>query len=187
MAGATNQFSLVLEYLKANPRGEEADIVLLSCFGAGMEPGEEKQRVVKHKKDGECALRRSGLQYAIVRPAVLSEEPSGGKALVFDQGERLTQTISCADVADVCVKSLHDSEARNRTFDVAYDKGSEGDYELKSMRCVKELGQLLDARVTATRKKHVIKITTNKKKNMRREQEKKKKKKNRERIEKEEF
>ena len=58
-------------------------------------------------------------------PTVLSE-PSGGKALVFDQGERLTQTISCADVADVCVKSLHDSEARNRTFDVAYDKGATG-------------------------------------------------------------
>ena len=143
LAGATNQFSLVLEYLKANPRGEEADIVLLSCFGAGMEPGEEKQRVVKHKKDGECALRRSGLQYAIVRPAVLSEEPSGGKALVFDQGERLTQTISCADVADVCVKSLHDSEARNRTFDVAYDKGSEGDYELVTQVASKNSGNYL--------------------------------------------
>ena len=143
MAGATNQFSLVLEYLKANPRGEEADIVLLSCFGAGMEPGEDKHRVVKHKKDGECALRRSGLQYAIVRPAVLSEEPSGGKALVFDQGERLTQTISCADVADVCVKSLHDSEARNRTFDVAYDKGSEGDYELVTQVASKNSGNYL--------------------------------------------
>ena len=143
LAGATNQFSLVLEYLKANPRGEEADIVLLSCFGAGMEPGEDKHRVVKHKKDGECALRRSGLQYAIVRPAVLSEEPSGGKALVFDQGERLTQTISCADVADVCVKSLHDSEARNRTFDVAYDKGSEGDYELVTQVASKNSGNYL--------------------------------------------
>ena len=143
LAGATNRFSLVLEYLKANPRGEEADIVLLSCFGAGMEPGEEKQRVVEHKKEGECALRRSGLQYAIVRPAILSEEPSGGKALIFDQGERLTQNISCADVADVCVKSLHDAEARNRTFDVAYDKGSEGDYELVTQVASKNSGNYL--------------------------------------------
>jgi len=143
LAGATNRFSLVLEYLKANPRGEEADIVLLSCFGAGMEPGEEKQRVVEHKKEGECALRRSGLQYAIVRPAMLSEEPSGGKALIFDQGERLTQNISCADVADVCVKSLHDAEARNRTFDVAYDKGSEGDYELVTQVASKNSGNYL--------------------------------------------
>jgi len=143
LADATNRFSLVLEYLKANPRGEEADIVLLSCFGAGMEPGEEKQRVVEHKKEGECALRRSGLQYAIVRPAMLSEEPGGGKALIFDQGERLTQNISCADVADVCVKSLHDAEARNRTFDIAYDKGSEGDYELVTQVASKNSGNYL--------------------------------------------
>lgn len=30
----------------------------------------------------------------------------------FDQG------ISCADVADICVKALHDSTARNKSFDV---------------------------------------------------------------------
>jgi len=143
LLAASNQFSLMLEHIKAHPRGEEADIVLVSCFGAGMEEGEEKQRVVKHKKDGECALRRSGLQYAIVRPSVLVEEPSGGKALVFDQGERLSQNISCADVADVCVKSLHDAEARNRTFDVAYDKGSEGDYELITQVVSKNSGNYL--------------------------------------------
>ena len=33
---------------------------------------------------------------------------------MFDQGNRITQPISCADVADVCVKALHNTEARNR-------------------------------------------------------------------------
>ena len=29
------------------------------------------------------------------------------------------QGISCADVADICVKALHDSTARNKSFDVS--------------------------------------------------------------------
>jgi hypothetical protein len=34
------------------------------------------------------------------------------------------QGISCADVADICVKALHDSTARNKSFDVGlkFDK-----------------------------------------------------------------
>lgn len=76
----------------------------------------------------------------------VQEEPGGQRALIFDQGNRisqvntdytphcisvpdflllldsiiyyLTQGISCADVADICVKALHDSSARNKSFDV---------------------------------------------------------------------
>jgi len=32
--------------------------------------------------------------------------------------ELTMQGISCADVADICVKALHDSTARNKSFDV---------------------------------------------------------------------
>lgn len=49
-------------------------------------------------------LRRTGLGYTIVRPGPLLEEPGGYKALVFDQGNRITQSISIADVADVSLK-----------------------------------------------------------------------------------
>lgn len=31
----------------------------------------------------------------------------------------IVQGISCADVADVCVKALHDPLARNKSFDVS--------------------------------------------------------------------
>ena len=37
------------------------------------------------------------------------------------QGERITQGISCADVADVCLKALHDPEACNKSFEVCYE------------------------------------------------------------------
>ena len=49
-------------------------------------------------------VRATGLGYTIVRPGPLQEEPGGYKALVFDQGNRITEPISIADVADVALK-----------------------------------------------------------------------------------
>ena len=37
------------------------------------------------------------------------------------QGNRITESISCADVADVCLKALHDPAAHNKTFEVCYE------------------------------------------------------------------
>ena len=52
---------------------------------------------------------------------------------MFDQGDRITQSISCADVADVCVKALHAEDASNKSFDVCYEygaaEGAESQYE----------------------------------------------------------
>ena len=67
----------------------------------------------------------------MIRPGTLLDEPGGSKALVFDQGNRIEQGISAADVADVCLRSLHDPEARNKTFEVCYEyTPSGGLYEL---------------------------------------------------------
>ncbi|XP_028759084.1 uncharacterized protein LOC114718007 [Neltuma alba] len=121
-------FKLILEYIKALPTGQETDFVLVSCSGNGIESSRREQ-VLKAKKAGEDSLRRSGLGYTIIRPGPLKEEPGGQRALIFDQGNRISQEISCADVADICVKALHDSTARNKSFDVCYeyvaDKGRE--------------------------------------------------------------
>ena len=131
MSGSNNTFDLTLEYVKAIPRGEEPDVILVSCFGAGLEEGEEKERVLKMKRDGERVLRNSGVGYTIVRPGELVDEAGGGKALMFDQTERINTPISCADVADVCVKAMHDEQARNRSFDVGYEyEATESEYEL---------------------------------------------------------
>ncbi|CAM0909759.1 unnamed protein product [Alopecurus aequalis] len=122
-------FELILEYIKALPTGQETDFILVSCTGSGIEPNRREQ-VLKAKKAGEDALRRSGLGYTIVRPGPLQEEPGGQRALIFDQGNRISQAISCADVADICVKALHDSTARNKSFDVCYEYVSEQGNEL---------------------------------------------------------
>ncbi|XP_042478722.1 protein HIGH CHLOROPHYLL FLUORESCENCE PHENOTYPE 173, chloroplastic isoform X4 [Macadamia integrifolia] len=110
-------FKMILEYIKALPTGQETDFILVSCTGLGIESSRREQ-ALKAKKAGEDSLRRSGLGYTIVRPGPLKEEPGGQRALIFDQGNRISQGISCADVADICVKALHDSTARNKSFDV---------------------------------------------------------------------
>ncbi|KAG6409143.1 hypothetical protein SASPL_132177 [Salvia splendens] len=122
-------FQLILEYIKALPTGQETDFVLVSCTGSGIEPTRREQ-VLKAKKAGEDSLRRSGLGYTIIRPGPLVEEPGSQRALIFDQGNRISQGISCADVADICVKSLHDATARNKSFDVCYEYVAEPGKEL---------------------------------------------------------
>ncbi|XP_048130427.1 protein HIGH CHLOROPHYLL FLUORESCENCE PHENOTYPE 173, chloroplastic [Rhodamnia argentea] len=122
-------FKLILEYIKALPTGQETDFVLVSCTGLGIELSRREQ-VLKAKRAGEDSLRRSGLGYTIIRPGPLMEEPGGQRALIFDQGNRISQGISCADVADICVKALHDSTARNKSFDVCHEYVAEQGREL---------------------------------------------------------
>ncbi|CAN6442872.1 unnamed protein product [Victoria cruziana] len=111
-------FKLIIEYIKALPTGAETDFILISCTGNGIE-STRREQVLRAKKAGEDSLRRSGLGYTIIRPGPLQEEPGGQRALIFDQGNRISQGISCADVADICVKALHDTTARNKSFDVS--------------------------------------------------------------------
>ncbi len=116
----SNAFGLDVAFIKALPSGEEPDFVLVSCAGGGLS-AEEAERVVPAKRAAEALLRNSGLGYTIVRPGALEESPGGAKALLFDQGGRITEGIACADVADVCLKALHDAEARNTSFDVCHE------------------------------------------------------------------
>ncbi|GAB2295100.1 hypothetical protein Dimus_029278 [Dionaea muscipula] len=122
-------FRLILEYIKALPTGQETDFILVSCTGLGIEPSRREQ-VLKAKRAGEESLRRSGLGYTIIRPGPLMEEPGGQRALIFDQANRISRGISCADVADICVKALHDLTARNKSFDVCYEYVDEQGQEL---------------------------------------------------------
>lgn len=127
-----NSFKLTIDYIKALPGGQETDFILISCTGGGLND-DDREKVLKAKQGGEAALRNSGLGYTIIRPGPLQDEPGGQRALVFDQGNRISQGISCADVADICVKALHNPAARNRSFDVCYEYVAEqgqGLYEL---------------------------------------------------------
>jgi hypothetical protein len=112
--------------------GVEPDFILLSCSGAprpGMD-ADDLTKVVAAKRRGEDHLRASGLGYTVIRPGPLVDEPGGYKALVFDQGDRVTTSVSAADVADICLRALHEPEARNKSFDVCYEYTPEAGLQL---------------------------------------------------------
>ena len=111
-------FRIKVDWVKALPSGPESDVILVSCSGYQYDE-DERERYLKPKRAGEAHLRNSGLGYTIVRASSLVGVPGGQKALVFDQGSRLSGSISSADVADVCIRCLHSQEARNKTFEVS--------------------------------------------------------------------
>uniref|UniRef100_A0A383W3F2 NAD(P)-binding domain-containing protein n=1 Tax=Tetradesmus obliquus TaxID=3088 RepID=A0A383W3F2_TETOB len=117
------RFKMEVDWIKALPSGVEPEFILVSCSGAAR-PGldaTDVSRIVAAKRRGEDALRATGLGYTVMRPGPLVDEPGGYKALVFDQGDRVGQSVSAADVADICLRALHEPEARNKTFDVCYE------------------------------------------------------------------
>ena len=80
----------------------------LNCFG----------KVLDWKLKGEEVLRKSGLEYIIIRPGGLKDTPGHKLQLILDQGDKILGTISREDVAELCVKAL-DLPAQSRlTFEV---------------------------------------------------------------------
>ncbi|CAG9461795.1 unnamed protein product [Pedinophyceae sp. YPF-701] len=121
-------FALQLGHIKAVKRAPEADFVLVSSAASALraaatdkETADAVEREIRLRLNGEGVLRSSGLAYTVIRPGPLVEEPGGFRALVFDQGNRISQSISAADVADICLRSMHDPLARNKTFEVCYE------------------------------------------------------------------
>lgn len=127
------QFQIEVDWIKALPGGVEPDVVLVSCAGTGADANADLAKVVEFKRRGEDILKISGLGYTIIRPGPIVSEPGGYKALVFDQGGRITESISAADVADICLRSLHEPAARNKTFDVCYEFQTEEGLEMYEM------------------------------------------------------
>jgi len=130
----SSAFRFELDWVKALPKGEETDFMLISRADDLSSAVDEvdaarMQQIVEFKRQGETALRNSGLGYTIVRPGKMLEEPGGYRALVFNQSGRVLNTISCADVADVCVKALHEPAARNKTFEVCHEYTAEDGLE----------------------------------------------------------
>ncbi|KAK9866451.1 hypothetical protein WJX84_006052 [Apatococcus fuscideae] len=122
-------FKLKLYYIKAFPAAvSQSSFIMISCAGDPKHLADDSMdavvqaRVLTAKQKGELSVRQCGLAYTIIRPGPLVEEPGGYRGLVFDQGNRITQTISYADVADICLKALHNPEAINKTFEVSYEQ-----------------------------------------------------------------
>lgn len=73
--------------------------------------------MLSYKRCGEDAVRESGCPFTIVRPGGFKDGPSGENALVMDQGDRVTGTISRADVAEICAEAIFRESATNVTFE----------------------------------------------------------------------
>merc|ERR1740129_1797970 len=71
---------------------------------------------------GENAVRRSGIDYTILRPGGLSDEerPSNVRVQVARGPLPPPGRISRADVADLCVAALSSSSASNSTLACAW-------------------------------------------------------------------
>jgi uncharacterized protein YbjT (DUF2867 family) len=125
-------FALHIEYIKAYGGDTLPQFVLVSSAGVtrpgrpGINLDEEPPAVrlndqlggiLTWKLKGEDSLRASGIPYTIIRPCALTEEV-GGKELILEQGDNIRGKISRDDVAELCVRSLEQSKARNITLEV---------------------------------------------------------------------
>ena len=91
----------------------------VSAIGAADPPSEGGGifgEYLRAKADADRALRESGLEFTIVRPGGLTNEPGGGRIAV---GERLEGgSISRDDVAAVLVAVLRSPGAIGKSFDL---------------------------------------------------------------------
>ncbi|HYW20862.1 MAG TPA: CIA30 family protein [Nodularia sp. (in: cyanobacteria)] len=125
-------FALQIESIKAYGGENFPQFVLVSSAGVtrpgrpGINLDEEPPAVrlndqlggiLTWKLKGEDSLRASGIPYTIIRPCALTEE-AGGKELIFEQGDNIRGKISRDDVAELCVRSLQQSDAHNITLEV---------------------------------------------------------------------
>ncbi len=129
---SAGNFALQIESIKAYGGESFPQFVLISSAGVtrpgrpGINLDEEPPAVrlndqlggiLTWKLKGEDSLRASGIPYTIIRPCALTEE-AGGKELIFEQGDNIRGKISRDDVAELCVRSLQQSNAHNITLEV---------------------------------------------------------------------
>ena len=100
-------------------------VVIQSAIGVGnSKPGMSRpvrlliRATLAAKRDAEIALRRSGLDYTIVRPGKLTNDAPSGEVLVGEGGDSVSGSISRADVAQVMATAPFTPAATNRTFEI---------------------------------------------------------------------
>ncbi len=125
-------FSLEIESINAYGKPQKPQWIHISSAGVtrpgrpGLNLEEEPPAVrlneqlggiLTWKLRGEDAIRQSGLNYTIVRPCALTEDPEI-KTLVFEQGDNIRGQVSRAAIAELSVQLLETPEACNKTFEV---------------------------------------------------------------------
>ncbi len=108
-------------------------VVLVSSSGVTQEDhflNKQFDNILSWKFKGENALRSSGVPYTIVRPGGLVNTPAGEYAVAFAQGDTTAGRISREDVALICIASIQEPAARNKTFETfSADAAGENDWQ----------------------------------------------------------
>jgi uncharacterized protein YbjT (DUF2867 family) len=95
-----------------------ARYVIVSSIGADPDhEGDDTFDVyLRAKGKADAALAASGLDYTIVKPSRLTDEPASGNVHVAEEVDR--GEVSREDVAAVLADTLHDPATVNKTFGV---------------------------------------------------------------------
>jgi uncharacterized protein YbjT (DUF2867 family) len=82
--------------------------------------------ILEWKLKGEDAVRATGINYTIVRPGSLTNEPGGQRGIRIMQGDPLEGegSLSRSDLAAVLVSAIGRPELYGKTFEVVGDNGS---------------------------------------------------------------
>jgi uncharacterized protein YbjT (DUF2867 family) len=82
--------------------------------------------ILEWKLKGEDAVRATGINYTIVRPGSLTNEPGGQRGVRIMQGDPRDGegSISRADVAAVLVSAVGRPDLYGKTFEIVGDNGS---------------------------------------------------------------
>ncbi len=75
-------------------------------------------KILDWKLEGENALRKSGLGYAIIRPGGLINTSNEQNILIFDQGDKILGTISRMNLAETCLCAADHPNHLRLTFEV---------------------------------------------------------------------
>ncbi|MEY3867247.1 MAG: hypothetical protein RLZZ338_1138 [Cyanobacteriota bacterium] len=125
-------FQLEIESIKAYNSEKVPRFIMVSSAGVtrpgrpGLNLEEEPPAVrmndqlggiLTWKLKGEDCVRASKIPYTIIRPCALTEE-TGGKPLIFEQGDNIKGKVSREDIAELCVKALEEPTACDLTFEV---------------------------------------------------------------------
>jgi uncharacterized protein YbjT (DUF2867 family) len=129
---ATNYDGMRNTLTAARAAGFEGRFLYMTTLGvtksslAGTILNLVKRNTMKWRRLAEGEIRKSGIDYAIIRAGVLTNDPGGQRAVEIGQKElplAFGCKISRADVAEVFVQALKHPGTRRTTFDVVWGSG----------------------------------------------------------------
>lgn len=101
--------------------GSQEGVAFMKEMGMGDEQIAMIQPLLDDKAKQEDAARDSGLEYTIVRPLMLNNEPKTGEYRVGEHLDiKVGDAISRADVADFMLKDLKENKFIGKTVSLAY-------------------------------------------------------------------